>query len=75
MHWIDHKRPIATFDSLRQQLHFHLAPPIMIGRLLLLNELFSDFQVNSLSYSGINQEIVYEIQRIFHNNIQEINHS
>lgn len=75
MHWIDHKRPIATFDSLRQQLHFHLAPPIMIGRLLLLNELFSDFQVNSLSYSGINQKIVYEIQRIFHNNIQEINHS
>ena len=71
MHWIDHGRPIATYDSRQQQLSFHLAPPIMIGRLLFFNELFSHFQINSIRYFEVNQKIFQELQRIFHHNIQE----
>ena len=71
MHWIDHGRPIATYDSRQQQLSFHLAPPIMIGRLLFFNEFFSHFQINSIRYFEVNQKIFQELQRIFHHNIQE----
>lgn len=71
MHCIDNSCKIATYYPQTKKLQFHIDPPFILGRVLLLNQMFSHFLINSRTYYDVSQKHYKELQRIFGNSIIE----
>lgn len=71
MHCIDNSIPIAKYDCKSLTLKFNIDPPFLVGRVLLLNQMFTQFKINSRSYCNITRQYLKELQRIFCNSITE----
>lgn len=74
-HCIDNKKSIATYSCGKKQISFWFDLPIMLARVLFIEQLFLDEfpDVNSREYQGITPECFEQLNRIFENNLEKVN--
>ena len=68
-HCIDNGENIAEYNAKQQTIRFFIDPPILLSRILFLNQMFDRFYVNSREYFCIGKQEHAELNRIFHNRI------
>lgn len=74
-HCIDNDESIATYFRWEEEIQFKFDLPIMLARVLFIEQLFLDEfpDVNSRVYRGITPECFEQLNRIFENNLEEAN--
>ena len=71
MHHLDHDSTIGTYDSKNGTIKFRENLPIVLARILVINQMFTHFNINSKDYHQITPAIFKQLQRIFKNKITE----
>ena len=72
MHCIDNNTSIADFYESRQEIQFLQNLPFIIARILFLNQMFIDFNINNFGrYSNIPPEMYQELNRIFNGKVNK----
>jgi hypothetical protein len=68
--WIDEDKALAVYFPKEEKITFRIDLPFLLARVLLINQMFDRFTINSKTYFNVKTKHIYELQRIFCNKIE-----